>query len=52
MTNSYVVAVSDCEHKDPGRSLNRKTSDLIMDYLKKMGTVDYTGVNRVTEVHK
>ena len=52
VTNSYVVAVSDSKHKDPGHSINRKSADLVMDYMEKQGEIDYAGVVRVTEIYR
>lgn len=50
VTNSYVVAVSDSEHKDPGHSINRQSAQLVMDYLEKQGKINYTGDVRTTEI--
>lgn len=47
VTNSYAAVVSDSPKKDPGRDLNRQTSDMIMRYLEKQGHVSYQGVSRV-----
>ena len=47
VTNTYVAAVCLSPHKDPGRNLNRQTSQLIIDFLQHQGTISYQGVKRV-----
>ena len=47
VTNSYVASISDAPRKDQGRSLNRKTTDLIISYLEKQPKVSYQGVCRI-----
>ena len=49
VTNSYVAATVNVPHKDPGRDLNRTTSDTIQAYLEHQKTIDYTGVCRVKQ---
>lgn len=49
MTNSYSLAISPTDRKDPGQSIGRITADLIMDYLQHQGHVNYQGVKRLSE---
>ena len=49
VTNSYAASVAVSPRKDEGRAMNYLTAQMIMDYLEKMGSVDYTGVCRLTE---
>lgn len=49
-TNSYAASVCDSPRKDQGHSINCQTSDLIMQYLERMGTVNYSGVCRIKTV--
>ena len=48
VTNSFVASICDAPRKDQGRSINRKTADLIIGYLEKFPSVSYQGVRRVT----
>ena len=52
VTNSYTASVSVSPRKDQGRALNYQTSQMVIDYLQKRGSVDYSGVCRVTETQK
>ena len=52
VTNSYAASVSVSPRKDQGRAMNYLTSQMIIDYLEKEGTVDYTGVCRLKETVK
>ncbi|MBO4742228.1 MAG: bifunctional metallophosphatase/5'-nucleotidase [Bacteroidales bacterium] len=52
VTNSYAAAVAVAPRKDQGRAMNYLTSQMIIDYLEKQGTVDYTGVCRLKESTK
>lgn len=47
VTNSYVASLSDSPRRDQGHSINRKTADLIISYLEKQPSVDYSGKQRV-----
>lgn len=47
VTNSYVASIADSPRKDQGQNINRKTADLIIDFLKKKQTVDYKGAARI-----
>ncbi len=49
VTNSYTAAIAKSPRKDQGRDLNRTTAAVIQEYLEHQGTLDYTGVNRVTQ---
>ena len=49
VTNSYTAAIAKSPRKDQGRDLNRTTAAVIQEYLEHQGTIDYTGVNRVTQ---
>ncbi len=49
VTNSYTAAIANSPRKDQGRALNRTTAALIQEYLEHQGTIDYTGVCRVTQ---
>ena len=48
VTNSYVAAISSSPRKDQGHSLNRETTDLIMNFLEHQGSVSYQGERRIT----
>ena len=52
VTNSYAAAVSVSPRKDQGRAMNYLTSQMIIDYLDGKGSVDYSGVCRLTEATK
>ena len=52
VTNSYAASVSVSPRKDQGRAMNYLTSQMIIDYLDKEGTVNYTGVCRLKESTK
>lgn len=52
VTNSYVVTISNSSRKDQGRSLNRQTADLIIDYLSKQPSINYQGVRRTHRLSK
>lgn len=47
-TQSYTMAICTSPHKDPGRSINIQTANIIMNYLEKCGAIDYAGACRVT----
>lgn len=47
VTNSYVSAASRAFGISKRIGLNSETADMIMDFLKRRGTVDYQGVNRI-----
>ena len=49
VTNSYAAAIANSPRKDQGRDLNRTTASVIQAYLEHQGTLDYTGVSRVTQ---
>ena len=48
VTNSYVASVADSPRRDQGQTINRQTSDLIMEYLRKQPSINYEGVSRIT----
>ena len=52
VTNSYTASVSVSPRKDQGHALNYQTSQMVIDYLGKRGSIDYSGVCRVTETLK
>lgn len=47
VTNSYVAAICDAPRRDPGHSNGIICSDMIMAYLEKMKTIDYSDVSRI-----
>jgi 5'-nucleotidase / UDP-sugar diphosphatase len=47
--NSYIVASYRFDHRDPGTNSSITTAEALVDYLKKRGTVDYSGVKRVNQ---
>ncbi len=49
VTNSYAASVAVSPRKDQGRSMNYLTSKMLMDYLERQGTVNYTGTSRLTQ---
>ena len=49
VTNSYAASVAVAPRKDQGSAMNYLTSQMIIDYLEKMGTVNYAGVCRLSE---
>ena len=52
VTNNYVSTICDAPRHDQGTQLNKKTSDLIISFLEKRGSVNYKGVSRITEIKK
>lgn len=46
VTNSYVSAILPTPKSDAGTSTFQSCSDLIQDYIKKKGSVNYQGVSR------
>ena len=49
VTNSYVASISDSPREDEGERLAVTTSDVIIQWLEKKGTVDYQGRSSFTE---
>ncbi len=47
VTNSYVAAACRAYGFEYTERLNRETSEMIMTFLEKRGTVDYHGVSRI-----
>jgi len=47
VTNSYTVAISATNRKDPGKGMGMITAKLIMDYLEHQGHVSYNGTRRL-----
>ena len=43
VSNSYTVAVSPTNRKDPGKSIGITTPDLIKNYLEHQGRINYQG---------
>lgn len=52
VTNSYVASICDAPRKDQGRSMNRKTADVIIEYLGKQPSISYQGVRRTHRLRK
>jgi 5'-nucleotidase/2',3'-cyclic-nucleotide 2'-phosphodiesterase/3'-nucleotidase/5'-nucleotidase len=52
VTNSYVASIADAPREDQGRSINRKTTDLVISYLERQPSINYQGVKRVFETKK
>ncbi|MGX8696221.1 MAG: hypothetical protein ACSW8D_07550, partial [Prevotella sp.] len=50
VTNSYVASIVDSPRQDQGQSINRHTADLMIGYLEKQPSINYSGVRRVFEV--
>ena len=46
VTNNYIPATSDIP-EGSAHTLNLETSDIIMQYLEKKGSVSYQGVKRL-----
>ena len=49
VTNNYVASIADSPREDQGEREAMTTSDLIMQWLEKKGTVDYQGRTSFTE---
>ena len=49
VTNNYVASISDSPREDEGERLAVTTSDVIIQWLEKKGTVDYQGRSSFTE---
>ena len=49
VTNSYVASAADSPREDEGDRLAVTTSDLIIQWLEKKGTIDYQGRTSFTE---
>jgi 5'-nucleotidase len=52
VTNHFVASICDAPRRDQGHSINRKTADLIIDFLDRKKSVNYTGKKRITIVNK
>ena len=52
VTNSYSAVICNSPRQDPGRELNKQTVAFIQDYLEHQGSVDYSGVTRVSYAEK
>ncbi|MCX6273482.1 MAG: bifunctional UDP-sugar hydrolase/5'-nucleotidase [Bacteroidetes bacterium] len=46
--SNYVATTYTFDHHDTGESLNVTTDQLLIDYLKKMKKVSYSGINRTS----
>ena len=49
VTNNYVASIADSPREDQGERLAVTTSDVILQWLEKKGTVDYEGRSSFTE---
>ena len=49
VTNNYVASIADSPRQDQGVRGDVTTSDLIIHWLEKKGTVDYQGRSSFTE---
>ena len=49
-TSSYVTTISDSKRQDQGRKLFKNCSNLLIDYLSKQPSVNYSGIRRMTEI--
>ncbi len=49
VTNNYVASIADTPRDDQGERGAETTSDLIMHWLEKKGTIDYQGRSSFTE---
>ena len=49
VTNNYVASITDSPREDQGKRGDETTSDLIIHWLEKKGTVDYQGRSSFTE---
>ena len=49
VTNNYVASIADSPREDEGERLAMTTSDIIIQWLEKKGTVDYQGRSSFTE---
>lgn len=49
MTNNYVASIADSPRQDQGVRSTNTTSDIIINYLEKVKTVDYQGHTSFTE---
>ena len=47
-THTYSAAICTSPRKDQGRNLNIQTSQMMMNYLERLGTINYAGACRVT----
>ena len=47
VTNSYVASIADSPRRDQGHSINRKTADLIISFLERQPSIDYSGAKRI-----
>jgi 5'-nucleotidase / UDP-sugar diphosphatase len=48
--NSYIAASYLFDHRDPGSTAATTTAEVLIQYLKEVGKVDYTGVKRIKQV--
>ena len=51
-TSSYVTTISDSKRQDQGRKLFKNCSNLLIDYLSKQPSVNYSGIRRVTVIYR
>ena len=49
VTNSYVASICDAPRSDQGRSINKKTADMVIRFLEHQDSVDYQGKKRIFE---
>jgi 5'-nucleotidase / UDP-sugar diphosphatase len=50
--NSYIAASYRFDHSDAGTSATITTAEVLINYLKKAGPIDYSGVKRVHKIVK
>lgn len=50
VTNSYVASIADSPRKDQGQRINRRTTELMLNFLEKQPSINYSGVRRIFEV--
>jgi len=50
--NSYIAASYRFDHRDPGTSATITTAEVLINYLKKTGPIDYSGVKRIHKIVK
>ena len=44
--NDYILSTSQFTHADKGKSQGVTTAEVVMDYVKKVGEINYSGVKR------
>lgn len=51
-TSHYVATISDSKRQDQGRGLRENCTDLLIDYLSKQSSVNYSGIRRATVIFR